>query len=354
MLNNNIPTIITSEYEDQCGCRTCCSYPNNLWSILPAQFITLVACMMSCAALFECRFVMVDIERNDIADAPNNEFLWNGTITDRRELYHSNSSRGLGFFAWETIDGSCSYGPPPDGWENKLKMYAAFLGSDWDPARAMAMITVGVALTVFIWMIVILSCVAHKRRYRTILAFLLIIVLPLFQAMTLIVLRTDFCCKYDCIIGSSGINAATAVAFYLIAGILICFGTASFPGNPYRKRPRRRCQNLLCCGQFRSNQDSSDEIDNNHGSNIEMGQHNSNNFADIVEVPVESDFFDSSLIDSNVASPTSAVAVASVDNTPNVDPPDTATTITSITTAAVASVTISPPPAPTNAMSKAV
>jgi hypothetical protein len=350
MLNNNIPTIITSEYEDQCGCRTCCSYPNNLWSILPAQFITLVACTMSCIALADCRFVLVGAEHNNVVDAESIKLLRNGTIPEI--IINSSDPRGLGFFAWETVNGSCSYDYLPDAADNVFEMYFAFLGSDWDPARAMAGVTVGMGLTVLIWMIGILSCVAHKQRYRTILAFLLIIVLPLFQAMALIALRTDFCTKYDCTIGSSGVNAATAAAFYLIAGILICFGTSDFPGNPYRKRPRRRFQNLLCCGQFGSNHHSNDEIDNSFGINIEMGQHNSNNFADIVEVPVESDFFDSSLIDTNVASPTSAVAVAPVDNAPNVDPLYTATTITSSITGTVATVKISPPPAPTSTMSK--
>jgi hypothetical protein len=349
---NNIPTIITNEYEDQCGCRTCCSYPNKLWSILLAQILTLVAFAMSCIALFDCRFVLVGAAHNDIVDALSINFLWNGTIPEG--IMSNNDSRGLGFFSWETIDGSCSYGPPPDGWENIFETYSSFLGSDWKPPRAMAAVTVGMGLTVLIWMIVILSCVAHKQRYRTILAFLLIIALPLSQAMTFIALRTGFCAAIDCAIGSSGINAATAAAFYLFAGVLVFFGTSDFPGNPYRKRPRRRCQNIFCCGHLTSNQDSNDEIDNNIGSNIEMGQNNSNNVADIVEVPVESDFFDTSLIDTNVASPSSVVSVASVENTANVDPPNTATIITSSTTGAVATVKISPPPAPTSTMSKTV
>jgi hypothetical protein len=332
-----------------CGCRTCCSYPNKLWSILPAQIITLVAFAMSCTALFECRFVLVGAEHNNVVDAFSIDVLWNGTIPEG--IMNNSDPRGLGFFAWETVDGSCSYGYLSDATDNVFEMYSSFLGSDWKPPRAMAAVSVGMGFAVLIWMICILSCVAHKQRYRTILAFLLIIVLPLFQAVSLIALRTDFCIKY-CTIG--GVNAATAAAFYLFAGVLICFGTSDFPGNPYRKSPRQRCQNLFCCGQFGSNQDINDEINNNLGSNIEMGQHNSNNFADIVKVPVESVFFDTSLIDTNVACPTSAVAVASVDNTANVDSPDTATTVTSSTTAAVATVTISLPPAPNNTTLKTV
>jgi hypothetical protein len=351
MLNNNIPTIITNEYEDQCGCRTCCSYPNKLWSILPAQIITLVAFAMSCTALFECRFVLVGRAHNSIVDAFSIDVLWNGTIPEG--IMNKNDSRGVGFIAWETIDGSCS-DDLPDAADNVFERYSSFLGSDWKPPRAMAAVTVGMGLTVLIWMICILSCVAHKQRYRTILAFLLIIVLPLFQAMAFIALRTDFCAENECAIGSSGIKGATAVAFYLIAGILICFGTANFPGNPYRKRPQRRCQNLSCCGQLRSNHDRNDEIDNNLSNIIEMGQYNRNNVADIVEVPVESDFFDTSLIDSNVASPTSVVVVASFDNTANVGPPDTTTTITSSSTASVATLTIIPPSTLTDAISKTV
>jgi hypothetical protein len=120
---------------------------------------------MSCTALFECRFVLVGAEHNSVVDDFSIKLLWNGTIPEG--IMNKNDSRGVGFIAWETIDGSCS-DDLPDAADNVFEMYSSFLRSDWKPPRAMAAVTVGMGLNVLIWMICILSCVAHKQRYRTI------------------------------------------------------------------------------------------------------------------------------------------------------------------------------------------
>lgn len=316
----NIPTIITSEYEDQCGCRTCCSYPNNVYTIVGAQLLTLVAYSSTLLAATKCRFVDGP---SDVIDPFSVQYLFNNTIPD--DVTNNNSTiRGIGFFAWEVIDGSCSfeyyateYNSTVPG-EDVFKeagvynwYYTNLVGTDWETARTMTGITFFLSTSVFIWMLSF-SCVAHKRRYRAILSFLLTVVLPLFQSLTLLVFRTEFCQDNDCQLSDGSWHAVGAAMVYFLAGILLCVGTSNFPGNPYTKGRRPpRCSNLLCCRNTCRQMMMDEEEEPEQFEMVATGSQ-LHRQVDVLEVPVERDYFDTSLIDGTAVPTTPAPVEISV------------------------------------------
>jgi hypothetical protein len=148
------------------------------------------------------------------------------------------------------------------------------------------------------------ACMATKRHYRAILSFLLILVLPLFQSLSFLVLRTEFCEKNDCQLGGGGQLVIAAILVSFVAGILLCLGTRNFRGNPYSKgQNSQRCSNLL----FFRNTFRQLVMDRNcppEQNNAEMVA--ATNHQEVMEVPVEPDFFDASLINGTAIATTPA------------------------------------------------
>jgi hypothetical protein len=323
----NIPTIITSEYEDQYACRPCCSYPNNVLTILPAQLLTLLAFVATILAAYKCRFVTGPA---NVIDDFTIQYLFNSTIPV--DVTNNNATtRGVGFFQWEIMDGSCSiqYYPTKynstdpgegDAYINNGVLewyYIKLVGTDWSTPQAMAGFAFCVSIFVVIWMLS-LSCVAYKRRHRAILSFLLTVVLPLLQSLSMLVFRTEFCQDYDCQLSDGGWNAIGATIVYFISGILLCVGTTNFPGNPYTKGRRPpRCSKLLCCRNTCRQIVMDEEEDLGQMEMVATGSR-LNQHVDVMEVPVEPDFFDTSLIDGTVIPTTPApveISVASLTTT---------------------------------------
>ena len=315
-INMNPPAVLTRKYEDQCGCRTCCSYPNYVWAILPAQILTLVALTSTVASYAKCKLFKVPNTPENGIDAFTINTLYNGTIPTGIE--NDNATyRSIGLFAWEDIEGACSYdsyeGSSTDGEGTAdLLAYWEFLGSDFRALRLMAGIVTTLGFLILVWMICLLSCVAHTRRYRGIVVFLLLFLLPLLQLLTFRVRATKFCRENGCKLGESFRIGISAVVFYFLAGLLLCIATQDFPGNPYRKRkPPLQSTLRMLFGQ-RSETSSDNDIPDNTNphlrpdgspmSDAEMTPYH-NGFADAVEIPVTSEFIDRTLIDADAAAP---------------------------------------------------
>jgi hypothetical protein len=296
-----VPTIITSNYEDQCGSRSCCSYPNNVWAILPVQICVLLALGSTMSSFFSCQFVTIPQEAVDL-DRFSIDVIYNGT---RPELIVNNkkTTRGLGFVSWENINGECTFRSIVDNPSTKNDdagmvedLYWALIGSDWQRPRNIMYTTMFLGSFIMVWVVYILSCISNRHRYRVLLAFVLAVVLPLLQSLALTVLRTELCMEHDCTLGESGHIAIIAVVFYFIAGVLLFFGTTNFPGNPYTKRTRPEYLDRCCCRRHGCERACPNhERADNHNTTVEMAKRH-NGFADAVEVPVESEFFDSSLV----------------------------------------------------------
>jgi hypothetical protein len=250
--------------------------------------------------------------------------LYNGTVPSNIE--NNNAPyRALGLFGWEDIQGSCSYekydGSPEnditgnnnneDDVKSDLGLYWDLLGSDFEGIR----ITGGVVLTlgflVLMWMICVQSCVAHTRQCRAILGFLLVFLLPLLQSLTFRVVLTEFCEEKNCEMYKTSYTIIIAMLFYFLAGLLLCIGTQDFPGNPYRKRRssiRSRLRTFVGgTSQTSSSNDTDEHVNNSYNnagsslSDVEMTPQYHNGFADAVEIPVESEFIDRTLIDADAA-----------------------------------------------------
>jgi hypothetical protein len=309
-INMNPPTVITSQYEDQCGCRTCCSYPNNVWSILPAQILSIIAFSMSTESLSGCQLVRVQFTTKYNIDDFTIKLLYNGTIPSEID-YQNSTSRSLGFFTWEDIDGSCGginddyHGT--DDTNSIIERYWVYVGSDFKRLLFVAGFVATLGFVVVLWMICILSCVAHKRRYRGILVVVLTIILPVLQSLTFRVLATEICQKTNCELDKSGYMAIVAIVLYFMAGVFLCVGTRDFPGNPYKKQKQGAILTTLRSYFSKQSESFSDhETNENNNMNqlydrsptvdVEMINY-TNGFADAVEIPVESEFIDRTLIE---------------------------------------------------------
>jgi hypothetical protein len=322
--DGNIPTIITTEYEDQCGCRIFCSYPNNFYAIVVAQLLTLVSFAITLDAASDCHFVNGPASEIDPFSTTYLQLI-NKTIPEEDLRKNEKTERGLGFFGWEYLDGTCASGGHRVTNATAIASGASELyffdlvGTDWRTPRVMAVISLSLSVIVMLWTLSF-SCVATKRRYRAILSFLLILVLPLFQSLTFLVLRTDFCEEFECTLGGTGQRVIAAILASVFAGILLCVGTTNFPGNPYTKGKRsQRCSNLLfcrnTCRQLVMDQNAEPEQ-----NSMEMVA--TTNQVDVVEVPVESEFFDVALVDGTAVPDTPApveISVASLVPSPSVD-----------------------------------
>ena len=317
------PAVITKTYEDQCGCRTCCSYPNNVWALLPAQLLVAVAVASSAYSYIDCRLVKVANTRENEIDDFTIRVLYNGT-TPVGVINNNATYRSLGVFGWEDIQGDCSH--LGDFEEEGTAKHPELVGSDFVKFQVLGGVVAILGLFVFLWLVCLQSCVAHTQRYRRIVAALLIVILPLLQSLMFRILATDFCRQKNCRISDGGVIATVAVVVYFIAGIILLVGTQDFPGNPYRKRKpilptsmRRwfgeRTETLSSGNtESRGNQmtanatyprgatspTSPDQIMTTTPTTEMTNYHNG--FADAVEIPVESEFIDRTLIDADFSS----------------------------------------------------
>lgn len=308
----NPPAVITRKYEDQCGCRTGCSYPNNVWAILPAQISTSIAFISSILSIADCRLVRV----------PNftMDDLYNGTIPDG--VVNNNATfRSIGFFGWENINGKCSYesyeGSASGSDEQPfpyVKKYLGFVGQDFIPLLIMKMVVTMLGFLVLLWMMCLLSCVAHKRLYRYALVVTLIFILPLFQSLTFRILATEFCQEKKCELDEGSGLTIFAIILYFTAGLILCIGTHDFPGNPYKKQKQVTILTTLrsyfgkkseAMSSNETNENNNNNQWNNGSPTAEAEMINfSNGFADAVEIPVDSEFIDRTLIEAGEGPPT--------------------------------------------------
>lgn len=314
-INMNPPAVITRQYEDQCGCRTCCSYPNSVWAVLPVQFVTTIALGLSIASIADCRLVRVPNTLENGIDKFTIQEFYNRTIPVG--IKNNNAtSRSIGLFGWENINGECSFDSYEDmpGNDDRtaehfptVKLFLELVGRDFIPLMKLGVAVTILGFLVLIWMLCLLSCVAHTRRYRGFFAAILIFLLPLLQLLTLRILGTEFCEDRNCKLDEGSFFVISAAILYFAAGLLLCMGTQDFPGNPYNKRKQGTILTNMrsCCRRRSETISQSESVDNNdknqlcNGSpttDVEMTNYN-NGFADAVEIPVESEYIDRTLIE---------------------------------------------------------
>jgi hypothetical protein len=308
------PTIITRNYEDQCGCRTCCTYPNNVWAILPAQALTIIAFAFTVKSIAGCSLVHFPNTPESGIDNFTITTVFNGTTPIGR-INNNATYRSLGLFSWENIDGYCVVGKKGDNYDwSTIQRYWQMLAGDFErtPTFVLAVVTVGVAAGIFalsllLWM-VCLTCVAHKRRHRVLLVLLLTIGLPTVHPLMFLLLQTEYCRENKCNVDHWGKYSIIAIFLYFMAGIALLIATKDFPGNPYKEQQPMVRFNLTSLFSPRLHADShgSDSNPNvRHFVNVNpasvIGMTNySNGFADAIEIPVESELIDRTLIEAEV------------------------------------------------------
>jgi hypothetical protein len=207
----------------ECQCSPC-RYRNGLIPLLVAQVLMVISFSLSFYATWDCHFVTVDASLVsgilDDIERSSDDFKLNLTVPS------NSTTRGLGFFLWEGIDGDCT---PHDTKysENMYNLYHDFLGSDWNAPRVMATLTTVLAFFLMIWFF-IFSCVAQPKVIRYGLAIVSIVLMPIFQSIPFMVLNSDFCNENDCSMGRSAKYAAGATSLYALIGVAFLF-TQTFP-----------------------------------------------------------------------------------------------------------------------------
>jgi hypothetical protein len=215
--------------EDKCKEAECqwspCRYPNGPIPLLVAQILIIVSFAMSFYATWDCQFVEVDASLVsgvlDDIERLSKDFDFTGPTT-----FSNATTRGLGFYFWEGIDGECA----PHGTdysENMYDLYKEVLGSDWNVPRAMANVTTIFAFLLLIWLF-LFSCVAQPGEIRYILAFTLLIIMTIFSAIPFMLLNSDFCSENNCSMGRSAKYAAGATSLYFLIGVAFMF-TQRYP-----------------------------------------------------------------------------------------------------------------------------
>jgi hypothetical protein len=310
------PTIITSNYEDQCGCRTCCTYPNYAWAVVPAQILTTIALALTSQCINGCSVIKVV----NTPESGTDEFIinkvFNGTIPNGR-INNNATYRSLGLFTWENVDGICVDGENGDDYDwSTIRQYWRMLAGDFEriPVFVLAVVATGVAVgvfasVVFLWLVTLPTCVAHTRRHRAVLILLLTIGMPTVQPLLFLLLQTDLCRKNKCELGRWGKLSILAMFLYFFAGMILLLATKDFPGNPYKEREPMmrfnvtsyfspRSQVASDTGSSRSSNLNNQHFENvNPAPDVELTNYG-NGFADAIEIPVESEFIDRTLIES--------------------------------------------------------
>lgn len=217
----NLEKMFEDDPNDKCACKCapcCCNYPNGVCIVISLQIIMFLATVLSWNAVLDCRFVTI-----------NPMFLDNFTMAvfpeDSNIRRIVNSDRGLGFYAWEGLDGTCL------GFESYILSfkYQNLLGPDWQGPRSVSSLAAVLALVVLV-VVFTFSCVAYAKAVRyTLGGFILIVVMTIIQSIAFQVLNTDFCNERSCKIGSSAVCGAVAVCLYAVTGVLM-FSTKNYPG----------------------------------------------------------------------------------------------------------------------------
>lgn len=274
---------------DRCECRPC-TFPNGVFVLAVALILLFAASVLSISAAVGCQFVTVDADKVD-PFLPRTITLPNATMVFVVPQQQSNKStrRGLGLFVWEGVDGECiGENDNNDYADASLDDYRDFTGSDWDAAAWMAVFSSVAASLLFVWLLTFL-CVAHRKLIRTIFGLILIALLPIFQSLTFAVTGSDFCDENDCQLGSSARFAVVAVGLYVTTGILLLCFSKDYPGE------RRSAVS------YKRNTKNNSSIE---GCTVAVDELHCDGFADAQEVPVDREFVDIALVDSNAATPT--------------------------------------------------
>ncbi len=217
----NPPAVIARLYEDQCGCRTYCSYPNNVCAILPAQLLIAIAFASSALCYADCRLVKVPNTPENGVDVFTIKTLYNGTITADK-VNNNATFRSFGTFGWEDIHSECSQDGEYNDEKYPLQTYWDFVGDDFLQLVILGAVVGALGLFVLIWSICLQTCVAHKRVYHRILVALLLVVMPLLQSLMFLIHTTECCREKTCEISESSDLIIIAAVFYFLAGFLLC------------------------------------------------------------------------------------------------------------------------------------
>jgi hypothetical protein len=216
-----------SNCEEKCSKAECqcspCRYRNGIIPLLVAQVLIILAFLVSLFATLDCHFVTVDaslVSGNlDAIERLSEKF-------DVNIVPSNSTTRGLGFYFWEGIDGECT-SQSTDYTDNMYDMYRDVLGSDWNAPRGMANVTTFFAFLLLIW-IFLFSCVAQPSEIRYGLAFTFLVIMTIFSSIPFMILNSDFCNDNACSVGRSAKYAAVATSLYAVIGLTFIF-TQKYP-----------------------------------------------------------------------------------------------------------------------------
>jgi hypothetical protein len=220
--------------KSECQCSPC-RYRNGLIPLLIAQVLIIVSFSFSMYSTCDCHFVTVDAS---LVSGILDEIERSSNNFDANHPIPSNSTtRGLGFFVWEGIDGECTthhsmnsenmHNGNMYGTGNMYNRYHDFLGSDWNAPRVMATLSTILAFFLMIWLF-IFSCVAQPKTIRYGLSVVFIVLMTIFQSIPFMILNSDFCNDNNCSMGRSAKFAAGATSLYALVGVALLF-TQTFP-----------------------------------------------------------------------------------------------------------------------------
>jgi hypothetical protein len=121
------------------------------------------------------------------------------------------STRGLGLVTFDKPNGECywynEFSDEADV-EDQIRWYFDKLGSDWEVARGFAYSTPVIGFVLFLYSLC-LCCSAEVRGIRYVMAFVLAVLLTIFQGLTFLVYASDLCEEFDCDFSrSSGFSVA--------------------------------------------------------------------------------------------------------------------------------------------------
>ena len=192
----------------------CCGavYANGLLPILSAQVLLLLGILMGSATLLDCEFVKVRVDN-----------LLEVQLF-AAQLGNTTETTGLGFYTFQNSKGNCVLLQDDDN-EYEWEDYSAFLGSDWCSGRSLATVATGAATMLWIW-ILTMSCGAHKRSLRRMLAFLVSVVVVVMFSVTFKALNSDLChgeLEHGCSFGRAAGLGIVSVACSFASGVALFF-----------------------------------------------------------------------------------------------------------------------------------
>ena len=257
--------------DDACQC---CGalYPNGLLPILSAQVLLLLGLLMGTGSLLDCEFVKVQTADLFAVDP----FLFAQQLGNATT---STTTTGLGFFTFLDAKGNCVL-LREDKHEYEFEDYSVFLGSDWCSGRSLGTVATVAAFLLWGW-ILALSCGAHKRALRWLLAFLVGVVVVVMFAVTFKALNSDLCrdeLERGCSFGRAAGLGIFSVFCFFATGVALLFS----------KDYRRDFKSPQPLSRFHDSPRSSDtgESQNDDASQQEVWD----GLGDAQEVPVDRQF----------------------------------------------------------------